>query len=75
MLLFQKLKEYVSQKKAAATKQKTLTPIVSSAILKRVKIDLINYCNKPDHNYHYLLHIKDYFSKYTALYIRISLFG
>jgi transposase InsO family protein len=45
-----------------------LTPIVSSAVLKRVQINLIDFSNKPDQSYKYVLHIKDHFSKYTALY-------
>ncbi len=31
-------------------------------------MDLIDFLNKPDHDYKYVLHIKDHFSKYTALY-------
>ncbi len=37
-------------------------------MLERIQTDLIDFSNKPDHGYKYVLHIKDHFSKYTALY-------
>ncbi len=63
-----KLIIYSIQEKAAAVNQKMLKPIVSTAVLERVQIDLIDYSNKPDKHFKYILHIKDHFSKYTALY-------
>jgi hypothetical protein len=54
--------------KSSSSKSEDSKPIVLSAILERVQIDLIDYSKKPDQNYKYVLHIKDHFSKYTALY-------
>jgi hypothetical protein len=56
------------QKKAATVNRKMLKPIISTAVLERVQIDLIDYSNKPEKNFKYILHIKDHFSKYNALY-------
>ncbi len=48
---------------------KMLKHIISTAVLERVQIDLFDYSNKPDKNFKYILHIKNQFSKYTALYV------
>jgi transposase InsO family protein len=63
-----KLNSYNVLEKAAAASQKTLKPIVSSAILEGVQVDLIDFSNKPDCHFKYVLHIKDHFNTYTALY-------
>jgi hypothetical protein len=52
---------------AAALKQNALKPIVSLAILERVQIDVIDFFHKADKKFKYVLHIKDYFSKFTSL--------
>jgi transposase InsO family protein len=50
-----------------STTKAPLTPIVSGQILERVQIDLMDFRAEPDGVYHWILHIKDHFSKYTVL--------
>ena len=45
-----------------------LQPIQSNCILERVQIDLVDMSNDPDGQYHWILHLKDHFSKFTTLY-------
>jgi len=45
-----------------------LEPITSSYTLERVQIDLVDMQVTPDKGYHWVLHIKDHFSKYSFLY-------
>ena len=47
--------------------QATLQPIQFNKALERVQIDLIDMCHQPDGNYKWICHIKDHFSKYSAL--------
>ena len=45
-----------------------LQPIISNETFERVQIDLIDMRYQPSHEYCWILHIKDHFSKYTQLY-------
>jgi hypothetical protein len=45
-----------------------LQPIVSGYTLQRVQIDLVDMRSTPHKGYHWILHIKDHFSKYSFLY-------
>lgn len=45
-----------------------LRPIRSNGVFDRVQIDLIDMQSTPDHDYKWILHAKDHFSKYSAAY-------
>jgi hypothetical protein len=45
-----------------------LKPIVADKTFKRLQIDLIDIQHESSGNYTWILHIKDYFSKYSMLY-------
>ena len=45
-----------------------LIPIVTTKLFERIQVDLIDFRNEPDNIYHWILHIKDHFSKYCQLY-------
>jgi len=45
-----------------------LEPIQSNYTLELVQIDLIDMRATPHNGYHWILHIKDHFSRYTFLY-------
>ncbi len=57
-----------AQKHKGKAKQATVTPIVSSTILERLQINLIDYSRRRNRGYGFVLHIEDHFSKFTALY-------
>ena len=45
-----------------------LVPIVSTKLFERIQVDLIDFRNEPDNVFHWILHVKDHFSKYCQLY-------
>lgn len=45
-----------------------LQPIVVNNLWERVQIDLIDMRADPDGEYHWILHIRDHFSKYSSAY-------
>jgi len=55
-------------KSEASKSQAPLEPIKCNYILERVQIDLIDMRARPYNGYHWILHIKDHFSKYSFLY-------
>lgn len=65
----------VCLKKANNRSRGPLTPILSTELFERVQIDLIDFRHQPDApygstgpKYHWVMHIKDHFSKFTQLY-------
>lgn len=49
-----------------------LTPIEVNQTFERVQIDLIDMRHTPSDRYHWILHIKDHWSKYSQLYALIG---
>lgn len=45
-----------------------LEPIVTTRILERIQVDLIDMRHEPSGTYKWILHVKDHFSKFSALY-------
>ena len=45
-----------------------LQPIISSATLERVQMDLIDMRHEPSDKFRWILHLKDHYSKFTSLY-------
>ena len=45
-----------------------MIPIEASSFMQRVQLDLIDMCDSPDGNYHYIAHFMDHFSKYHILF-------
>ena len=50
-----------------------LVPIVASRVMERLQIDLIDMRHIPDGRFKWICHIKDHFSKFTALYATRSI--
>ena len=70
------VKQYeICNKKAANRSRGPLTPIISTELFEQVQVDLIDFRHQPDApygpagpKYHWVMHIKDHFSKFTQLY-------
>ena len=45
-----------------------LQPVIVERVMERLQIDLIDMRHSPDGRFKWILHIKDHFSKYTALF-------
>ena len=65
----------ICHKRAANKSRGPLTPIISTELFERFQIDLIDFRHQPDApygpagpKYHWVMHIKDHFSKFTQLY-------
>ena len=65
----------ICHRKAANRFRGPLTPIISTELFERVQIDFIDFRHQPDApygpagpKYHWVMHIKDHFSKFTQLY-------
>ena len=65
----------ICHKKVANRSRAPLTPIISTELFERVQVDLIDFRHQPDASYglaglkyHWVMHVKDYFSKFTQLY-------
>ena len=65
----------ICHRRAANKSRGLLTPILSTELFERVQIDLIDFRHQPDApygptgpKYHWVMHIKDHFSKFTQLY-------
>ena len=55
-------------RRASNLSRKPLVPIVTTKLFERIQVDLIDFRNEPDSVYHWILHVKDHFSKYRQLY-------
>ena len=62
----------ICHKKADNRSRGPLTPIISTELFERVQVDLIDFKHQPDApygptgpKYHWVIHIKDHFSKFT----------
>lgn len=62
-------------RKAANQSRGPLTPIISTELFERIQVDLIDFRHQPDApygptgpKYHWVMHIKDHFSKFSQLY-------
>jgi len=65
----------ICHKKAANQSRGLLTPIISTELFERLQLDLIDFRHQPDApygplgpKYHWVMHLKDHFSKFTQLY-------
>ena len=65
----------ICHRKATNRSRGPLTPIVSTELFERVQVDLIDFRHQPDApygpagpKYHWVMHVKDHFSKFTQLY-------
>ena len=54
--------------KAKTNTKAPLTPIVATRVMERLQIDLIDMRHTPDGRFKWICHIKDHFSKFSALY-------
>jgi transposase InsO family protein len=53
---------------AANREPSTVTPIISKRCLDRIYLDLMDFTSQPDGDYHWILQIKDHFSRYIWLF-------
>ena len=65
----------ICHRKATNRSRGPLTPIISTELFERVQVDLIDFRHQPDASYgpvgpkyHWVMHVKDHFSKFTQLY-------
>jgi len=65
----------ICHKKAANQSRGSLTPIISTELFEYLQLDLIDFRHQPDApyspsgpKYHWVMHLKDHFSKFTQLY-------
>jgi hypothetical protein len=65
----------ICHKKAVNRSRGPLTPIISTQLFERLQVDLIDFRHQPDApygpsgpKYHWVMHVKDHFSKFTQLY-------
>lgn len=58
----------VCESQRSAPRPAVLQPIVSSSVMERVQMDLIDMRAEPDGKYRWILHIKDHYSRFCMLY-------
>ena len=58
----------ICSEKAAINTKAPLQPIVATCVMERLQVDLIDMRHIPDGRFKWICHIKDHFSKFSALY-------